>query len=70
VAFAVCQAVGLNSNSSASDYIQLYDGDKETLIESFERIQQTAGKIIRGVTPHEGKSPGRAARTAGGDRPN
>ena len=53
VAFVVCQAIGLDANSSASDYIQLYDGDKKTLIESLERIQQTAGEIIRGVTPHE-----------------
>ena len=70
VAFVVCQAVGLDANNSASDYIQLYDGGKKTLIESLERIQRTAGKIIRGVTSHKIKSPDRTAKTAGGDRSN
>jgi hypothetical protein len=63
VALVVCRAIGLNSNSSTSDYIQLYDGDKKTLIESLERIQQTAGKIIRGVMPHERENPAGVART-------
>lgn len=53
VAFVVCQAIGLDANSSASDYIKLYDGKKETLIESLEQIQRTAGEIIRGITPQE-----------------
>ena len=56
VAFVVCQAIRLDANSSASDYIQLYDGSKETLIESLERIQQTAGEIIRGITPRDQKA--------------
>lgn len=29
VAFVVCHAVGLNTNSANSDYIQLYNGDKK-----------------------------------------
>ena len=53
VAFVVCQAIGLDANDSASDYIQLYDGNKETLMDSLERIQQTASKIIRGIQPAE-----------------
>ena len=53
VAFVVCQAIGLDTNGAASDYISLYDGRKETLIESLERIQRTAGEIIRGITPQD-----------------
>ena len=49
VAFVVCEAIGLDTNSAASDYIQLYQGDKETLVASLERIQRTAATIIRGV---------------------
>ena len=46
VAFVVAQAIGLDCNTAASDYIQLYDGKKDTLMESLTRIQQTASKII------------------------
>ncbi len=49
VAFVVCQAVGLDTNTAASDYIQLYQGDKDTLLASLERIQRTAATIIHGV---------------------
>jgi len=52
-AFVVCQAVGLDSNTSSSDYIQLYDGNKETLIESLERVQKTAMEIIEAITAQE-----------------
>ena len=34
VAFVVCHAIGLDVNSASSDYIQLYDGDKKTLMAS------------------------------------
>ena len=46
VAFVVSQAIGLDCNSAASDYIQLYNGEKKTLMESLTRIQQTASEII------------------------
>ncbi|MCA9281063.1 MAG: DUF1738 domain-containing protein [Phycisphaeraceae bacterium] len=46
VAFVVCQAIGLDSGTAASDYIHLYRGDTETLTESLERIQRTATEII------------------------
>jgi hypothetical protein len=49
VAFVVCHGIGLNSNSSSSDYIQLYNGDKEILMESLERIQKTASEILEAV---------------------
>ena len=49
VAFVVCQAVGLEVGSAASDYIQLYQGKRETLLASLERIQRAAAVIIRGI---------------------
>lgn len=49
VAFVVCQAIGLETNTAASDYIRLYDGDKDTLAESLDNIQQTASEIIAAI---------------------
>jgi hypothetical protein len=46
VAFVVCQAIGLETGSAASDYIQLYDGKTETLAQSLDRIQHVAAEII------------------------
>jgi antirestriction protein ArdC len=46
VAFAVSDALGLKTGTASSDYIQLYDGDKETLGESLDRIQRTATRIL------------------------
>jgi len=53
VAFVVCQGIGLDTNSASCDYIQLYDGDKETLMESLERIQRTAVEILGAVMERE-----------------
>jgi antirestriction protein ArdC len=53
IAFVVCHGIGLNTNSASSDYIQLYNGDKETLIESLERIQKTASEILEAVMDKE-----------------
>lgn len=49
VAFVVSEAVGLDAGSAASDYIQLYRGDAETLAASLDRIQKTACVIIDAV---------------------
>ena len=46
VAFAVCSAVGLESGSSASDYIQLHQGDVEKLKGSLDYIRATASEIL------------------------
>ncbi len=46
VAFVVCQAIGLETGSAASDYIQLYDGKTETLAASLDRIQHVAAEVI------------------------
>lgn len=50
VAFVVSHAIGLDTNTAASDYIRLYQGDKETLAASLDRIQKAAAEIIAAVT--------------------
>ena len=50
VAYVVCQGIGLDANTASSDYIQLYNGDKKTLMASLERIQRTAAEILEAVT--------------------
>jgi hypothetical protein len=51
VAFVVSTAIGLDIGSASSDYIQMYDGDEETLAESLTLVQQTASDILRAVMP-------------------
>jgi hypothetical protein len=53
VAFVVCSAIGLDANTSSSDYIQLHAGDKATLAESLAFIQQTASVILQAIEPQE-----------------
>ena len=64
VAYVVCQGIGLDVNTASSDYIQLYDGDKKTLMQSLERIQRTAAEILEAVTD-EGPCVNAAGRSAG-----
>jgi len=49
VAFAVCEAVGLESSTASSDYIQLYCGDKEMLLDAMKRIHRTAGEATKEI---------------------
>ena len=44
--FVICQGVGLDTNTAASHYIQLYAGDKDTLAASLGRVQHTSTSII------------------------
>ncbi|HWY48934.1 MAG TPA: hypothetical protein VNX70_16210, partial [Bryobacteraceae bacterium] len=53
VAFVVCSAIGLDTNTSSADYVQLHGGDKATLAESLARIQQTASVILQAIEPAE-----------------
>ena len=52
VAFAVCEAIGLKAENSA-DYIQLYSGDKETLMESLDNVQRASAEILATITPSD-----------------
>ena len=51
VAFVVSEAVGLTTNTAASDYIQLYSGDSDTLKESLSSIQKAATLILSALLP-------------------
>lgn len=51
VAFVVTSACGLDTGTAASDYIQLYRGDRETLAASLGRIQKTASEILATLLP-------------------
>lgn len=66
VAYVVCQGIGLDVNTASSDYIQLYDGDKKTLMQSLERIQGTAAEILEAVMDDEPcvDAAGRSAEVA------
>ena len=50
VAFVVSCGVGLEMSTASSDYIQLYDGNKDHLMESLGRIQGTAAEILDAIT--------------------
>lgn len=51
VAYVVCQAIGLDTNTAASDYVQYWGGNAKTLAASLERIQRTAAAIITAIQP-------------------
>lgn len=51
VAFIVSSAIGLSTRTSASDYIQIYDGTVETLEASLDAIRKTASEIIAAIDP-------------------
>lgn len=46
VAFVVCTAHGIDCRDQSRDYIHLYQGDTKLLLQSINRIQQTAAKIL------------------------
>ncbi len=53
VAFVVSKAASLDGITRSADYIQLYSGDKQLLMESLDHIQRVASSIIEeleGVT--------------------
>jgi hypothetical protein len=51
VAFVVTSACGLDTGTAASDYIQLYRGNRDTLAASLEGIQKTASEILATLLP-------------------
>jgi hypothetical protein len=51
VAYVVCQAIGLDTNSSSSDYVLAWGGDAKSLATSLERVQHTASEIIAAIGP-------------------
>jgi hypothetical protein len=57
VAFVVCRGVGLETNTAASDYIALYNGDKKILAESLAVIQEASAKILDELIPEQHLGP-------------
>lgn len=53
VAFVVSRAIGLDAASHSVDYIQLYCGDKELLMQSLDHIQRAAASIIEALESNE-----------------
>ena len=49
-AFVVCHAIGLETGSAASDYIQLCTGDAQVLTESLAYIRQAASQMLAALT--------------------
>jgi antirestriction protein ArdC len=49
-AFVVCYAIGLETGSAASDYIQLWNGDAKLLAESLGYVRQAASQILTALT--------------------
>jgi len=49
-AFVVCHAIGLETNSAASDYIQLWKGDAQLLTESLGYIRQAASAMLAALS--------------------
>jgi hypothetical protein len=60
VAFVVCQAIGLDSSTASSDYIQLYRGDKDTLAESLQYVRNVSAEILEALETTESSSFGRS----------
>ena len=50
VAFVVGEAVGLDARESSRDYLHLYNGDREALAASLDRIQRAASVILAAVS--------------------
>ena len=50
VAFVVGEAVGLDARQSSRDYLHLYNGDREALAGSLDRIQRAASVILKAVS--------------------
>ena len=51
IAFVVSKAVGLETGTASSDYIQLYHGNASLLAESLEVIQKASAVILAGLEP-------------------
>jgi antirestriction protein ArdC len=49
-AFVICQAIGLEAGSAACDYIQLWNGDAQLLIESLGYIREAASTVLAALT--------------------
>ena len=51
VAFIVAQGIGLDVGTSSSDYIQLYQGDAKTLMDSLDEVRRASTEILSALLP-------------------
>lgn len=56
VAYVLCSAIGMEADAAASDYIQLYDGNAQTLTASLGRIHAAAGEILDAIAATESEA--------------
>lgn len=49
----VCNAIGLETRTASSDYIQLYHGNATLLHESLEVVQRTSAVILGAINPKD-----------------
>jgi len=54
VAFVVCHEIGLEIGTASQDYIQLWNGDANLLMESLERVRTAASAILDEIQPEKG----------------
>ncbi len=57
VAFAVCRRIGVEPNSSSSDYIRLYGGERETLQGSLNEIRLCTAEILERLLNTDDATP-------------
>ena|GEM_PF-2810686 len=53
VAFVVCNAIGLDAQECSTDYLQLYRGNKQMLLESLQFIRQVSKDILSVLVPDD-----------------
>ena len=53
VAYIVAQGIGLDAGESSTNYIQLYQGDAKTLMNSLEEVRQAATEILSALLADE-----------------
>jgi antirestriction protein ArdC len=46
VSYIVCKYIGLETGTKHSDYIALYGGNKEMLLQSLEKVREVANEVI------------------------
>jgi antirestriction protein ArdC len=57
VAYVVCSAIGLETGTAAQDYVGLYGGDSNLLLQSLQYIQQAANRILTAIAPENSATP-------------
>lgn len=53
VAYIVAQGIGLDTGDASTNYIQLYQGDAKTLMDSLEEVRQAATEILSALLADE-----------------